>query len=520
MKYNIAQLKATHFVVEQIYYPIRSRKIRDGIDENHATPEDIKDDLVRVEPAFRVILKRPDRPNVEDLQIPWHSFQFSDIIIHSGTGAVLKEWNNNMSQTPPTGIGRSSMYGSRSVAFMDNPDYDSYSSYNYLYAMIYPENGSLRILRQKPDDEFMEVIPYDGGYTDPIPPPTIIYHWPYTTYFSAPDPYGFIGDGRFYVTCGYNDFYLNSSSVAVDVYYGIDAAHKVLTIPFGRTSGQSELQNYTIMLDRFVDNSYTSDTENTIYLRNYSRHSNLACDGTYTLNGHPSSGYHTSANVVCHELGHALINRTAHFNYYASYHLGFLVANSESAGLHEGNAEIFSSVAVQYGRQGMTGLPNTPNIDPSAADGLNFDNWYDVPALVYDSKLWAHPDQTTMFNNSYNINYWSAPLGGGLVEVHDAGKPAERFFCHLVLGAFTDPNQRLDQRYNPWINMSGIGMDAAYRVWHRGLTVYCTSNTGYQGWLQAIAHAAKDIYGNPSTELTAVREAAKTININIDSYNP
>ena len=108
----------------------------------------------------------------------------------------------------------------------------------------------------------------------------------------------------------------------------------------------------------------------------------------------------------------------------------------------------------------------------------------------------------------------------GTVEVHDAGKPAERFFCFLVLGALNDPNQSYDQRYNPWINMNGIGMDPAYRIWHRGLTVYCGANTNYLGWLYAMAHSAKDLYGNPSAELTAVREAAKAINMNIDGYNP
>ena len=520
IKYNITSLLPKHFKVEKVYRPASKRTIREGVEEKNATPLDVSYRTDSVDLVYKLTLAPPERPNVSDLRVPWHSFKFSDILVNAVTGEVVGDWENRMPQSPMIGTGRSSMYGNRSVAFVNNLDYDSFSNYNYLYSMIYLENGSLRIQRQKPDEEFVEIIPYDGGYTDPIPPPTIIYHWPYTTSYSAPDPYGFIGDGKFYVTCGYSDFYLNSSSVAVDVYYGIDAAHKVLTIPFGRSSGQSELQNYTIMMDKLVDNSYTSSSESTIYLRNYSRHSNLACDGTYTINGHSSSGYHTSANVVCHELGHALINRTANFNYYASYHLGFLVANSESAGLHEGNAEIFSAFAVQYGRQGMDGLLITPNTNPVAVDGLNFDNYYDVPAKVYDSKLWAHPDQTTVFNSSFNVNYWSAPLGGGFVEVHDAGKPAERFICYLILGGFNDFNQRLDQRYNPWVNMDGIGMDAAYRIWHRGVTVYCGQNTTYLTWLYALANAAKDLHGNPSAELSAVKNAAKAININIDGYNP
>ena len=60
---------------------------------------------------------------------------------------------------------------------------------------------------------------------------------------------------------------------------------------------------------------------------------------------------------------------------------------------------------------------------------------------------------------------------------------------------------------------------AAFRVWFRGMTVYCTSGTNYHSWIQAMLSAAKDIYGDPSQATTAVRWAATAIAIPLTISN-
>ena len=51
---------------------------------------------------------------------------------------------------------------------------------------------------------------------------------------------------------------------------------------------------------------------------------------------------------------------------------------------------------------------------------------------------------------------------------------------------------------------TGIGRDAAAKIWYRALTVYMTSSTNYAGARTAAIKAAKDLYGATSAECTGV----------------
>jgi Zn-dependent metalloprotease len=61
--------------------------------------------------------------------------------------------------------------------------------------------------------------------------------------------------------------------------------------------------------------------------------------------------------------------------------------------------------------------------------------------------------------------------------------------------------------------VTGIGRDAAQRIWFRALTVYMTSNTDYAGARTATLSAATDLYGASSAQHAAVAAAWSAVGV-------
>ena len=62
-------------------------------------------------------------------------------------------------------------------------------------------------------------------------------------------------------------------------------------------------------------------------------------------------------------------------------------------------------------------------------------------------------------------------------------------------------------------SVTGIGRDAAARIWYRALTVYMTSGTTYAGARTATLNAARDLYGAGSAQHTAVAAAWSAVSV-------
>ena len=62
-------------------------------------------------------------------------------------------------------------------------------------------------------------------------------------------------------------------------------------------------------------------------------------------------------------------------------------------------------------------------------------------------------------------------------------------------------------------SVTGIGRDAAGKIWYRALTVYMTSCTTYQGARTASLNAARDLYGVGSAQHDAVAAAWSAVNV-------
>ena len=61
--------------------------------------------------------------------------------------------------------------------------------------------------------------------------------------------------------------------------------------------------------------------------------------------------------------------------------------------------------------------------------------------------------------------------------------------------------------------MTGIGRDAAAKIWFRALTTYMTSSTNYSGARTATLNAARDLYGTGSTQYNAVAAAWSAVSV-------
>ena len=105
----------------------------------------------------------------------------------------------------------------------------------------------------------------------------------------------------------------------------------------------------------------------------------------------------------------------------------------------------------------------------------------------------------------------------GSLDVHYSSGPGNHFFYLLAEGAVNPtgfsytPSQLV---CNGDTGVTGIGRDAAQRIYYRALTVYFTSNETYP---QARAHtlqAATDLYGAGSTQYNAVARAWSAVNVN------
>jgi Zn-dependent metalloprotease len=191
----------------------------------------------------------------------------------------------------------------------------------------------------------------------------------------------------------------------------------------------------------------------------------------------------TALDVAGHEMTHGVTSRSANLTY-----------SGESGGLNEATSDIFGSMVEFYA--------NNPN-DP--ADYIIGEEIY-TPAKAGDGLRY-------MYNPSLDgssKNCWSSTVGS--LDVHYSSGVANHFFYLLAEGSSPAGGPA-----SPTCNgssVSGIGRDAAAKIWYRALTVYMTSSTNYAGARQATLKAATDLYGAGSAQYNAVAAAWSAVSVN------
>ncbi|MBB2487996.1 M4 family metallopeptidase [Mitsuaria sp. WAJ17] len=195
-----------------------------------------------------------------------------------------------------------------------------------------------------------------------------------------------------------------------------------------------------------------------------------------------------SLDVAGHEMTHGVTSRTANLTY-----------SGESGGLNEATSDIFGSMVEFYAANGndagdyligekvMVRSAFLRNMMKPSADGASADCWYS---------------------------------GVGSLDVHYSSGVANHFYFMLAEGTNsslgTSPTCKAgDTRVATGTGtLTGIGRDAAAKIWYRALTTKMTSSTNYAGARAATIAAANELYGAGSTQANAVAAAWTAVNVN------
>jgi Zn-dependent metalloprotease len=191
-----------------------------------------------------------------------------------------------------------------------------------------------------------------------------------------------------------------------------------------------------------------------------------------------------SLDVAGHEMSHGVTENTAGLTY-----------SGESGGLNEATSDIFGTMVEFYAANSN---------DPG--DYLIGEE-FDLKQHVGFRRM----DKPSSDGASYDC--WSALAGQD--DVHYSSGIGNHFFYLLSEGSGAKTLNGVS--YNsPTCNgstVTGIGRDAAGAIWYRALTVYMTSSTNYSGARTATLNAAKDLYGNGSTQYNAVAAAWSAVSV-------
>ncbi len=215
---------------------------------------------------------------------------------------------------------------------------------------------------------------------------------------------------------------------------------------------------------------------------------NAFWDGTKMTYGDgdgKSYGPLTSLDVAGHEMSHGVTENSANLTY-----------SGESGGLNESASDIFGT-SVEF-------FANNAKDPGDYLIGEQFD-------LAKHQGLRRMDDPAS---DGSSANCWSSTVGQ--LDVHYSSGVGNHFWYMLSEGSGAKTLNGVS--YNaPTCNgapaVTGIGNDAAGKIWYRALTVYMTSNTDYHGARTASLNAARDLYGAGSTQYTAVDAAWAAVNV-------
>ncbi|BCT91359.1 peptidase M4 [Lysobacter helvus] len=197
-------------------------------------------------------------------------------------------------------------------------------------------------------------------------------------------------------------------------------------------------------------------------------------------------------DVAGHEMSHGVTQATSGLSY-----------SNDSGGLNEATSDIFGTMVEFYANNAN----DTP--DYKIGEELYASNPGETKALRYMFKPSAADN---------GASYDCYPAGGlGGVDPHYSSGPANHFFYLLAEGAVSPAGFSYTASQlvcNGDTGVTGIGRDAAQRIWYRALDLYFTSSTTYPQARAATLQAATDLYGSGSAQYNAVARAWSAVSVN------
>jgi Zn-dependent metalloprotease len=182
-------------------------------------------------------------------------------------------------------------------------------------------------------------------------------------------------------------------------------------------------------------------------------------------------------DICGHEMTHGVTERTAG-----------LVYSGESGALNESMSDVLGSMVERYA-QGETS--NTWKIGEQAY----------TPATAGDALRYMNNTHAGGDPDHYSERYTGTSDNGGVHTNSGIGN----FAFYLVAKGGT---------HHLGGSMTGIGTDAAAKIWYRALTSYMTSSTNFHGARVATLNAAAALYGSGSTNYNAVAQAWTLCGVN------
>ena len=218
-----------------------------------------------------------------------------------------------------------------------------------------------------------------------------------------------------------------------------------------------------------------------------SNYSNAFWDGTKMTYGDGDGtnyGPLVSLDVAGHEMSHGVTENSANLTY-----------SGESGGLNESTSDIFGTLVEFYA--------GNANDAGDYLIGEEFD--------LKNHLGFRRMDKPSADGASYDC--WSSGVGNA--DVHYSSGMGNHFFYLLAEGSGAKTIGGVAHK-SPTCNgstVTGIGRDAAGKIWYRALTVYMTSSTTYAQARTASLNAARDLFGAGSTQYNAVNAAWAAVSV-------
>jgi len=194
-------------------------------------------------------------------------------------------------------------------------------------------------------------------------------------------------------------------------------------------------------------------------------------------------------DVEGHEFTHMVVNHNGN---------GGLIYQGESGALNESFADIFGTCIEFYtfgtganwtiGEDVMINLPFLRSMsNPNASQNPD----------TYNGLHWANPSNLSYDNGGVHIN-----------------SGVQNFWFYLLSQGGSGTND-----INNSYAVTGIGIAQAGQIAYRNLVTYLTPNATFMDAYYGSLQATEDLYGNPSTQYTAVKQAWYAVGIGNDPNN-
>ncbi|WP_329454300.1 M4 family metallopeptidase [Streptomyces sp. NBC_01497] len=199
-------------------------------------------------------------------------------------------------------------------------------------------------------------------------------------------------------------------------------------------------------------------------------------------------------DVTGHELTHGVVSATAGLQTQVDPSTGNQIG--EPGSLNESLADIFGSTD-----EFATANPNDPG------------NYLMGEQLGLAQGFLRRLDHPSLDKLEGTVDYWSTKAPK--TEVHAGSGVSSHAFYLLAEGSGAKTINGVS--YNsPTVDgstVTGIGRDAAIKIFYQALTRYMVSTTNFHGARTATLQAAADLYGSGSTQYATVNKAWAAVNV-------